>query len=366
MTPPIHPTPPTGPHAATNIDADPDLHIDATSPPTPAPKAPVSAIVIFRHEREDLQRCLPALAWCDELIAIRMGRADDLDPATGECRDDGSLDVARQHATRVYHVDPYPIAEPTRVAAADLATHDWLLYIDPDETIPPRLARQMRGVLKRHPDVAAVNLPMWFYFKRKRLVGTIWGALTHKRRLIHRQRCEVLPWCNRLNALRPGQREITIEHDGDNHIRHFWSDSHLDLAAKHILRYSHTEAQAMAAEGVAYSAQTWFDLALRRPLTELKRSLRDYDGWRLGPRGWLLSAIYFAYVAASHWLVARYQHRQQGHANSDDATLDVHVPELRPDPLPRELSSDDLAPPRPRPHPHPATPRHQTPQRRAA
>lgn len=252
---------------------------------------PVTAIVIYRNEKRHLGRCLRALRWCNELIAVDMQSSD------------GSLEIAQALADRVLSVPVCPIAEPTRVAAAKLARNDWVLLVDPDEVIPATLSDDIRKALAAHPDAGAVSLPMWFYFKGKRLTGTVWGTLTFKQRLIHRKRCDLLPLCNRISQLMPGERDIRIPHDGDNHMQHYWSDSYRDLLHKHFVRYSHTEAAAMVAQGKRFS----FRLGFITPLIELKKTLKDFDGWRIGFRGWALSAIYFGYTLASNWLTLYYQ-----------------------------------------------------------
>lgn len=261
----------------------------ASIPPHP----PVTAIVIFRNEKRHLGNCLRALHWCNELIAVDMQSSD------------GSLAIAREYADRVMSVPRCPIAEPTRVAAARQASHDWVLLVDPDEVVPSTLSEDIRKTLAAHPDAGAISLPMWFYFKGKRLTGTVWGTLTFKQRLIHRKRCDLLPLCNRISQLRPGEHDVRIPHDGGNHMQHYWSDSYRDLLHKHFVRYAHTEAAAMVAQGKRFS----LGMGFVTPLIELKKTLKDFDGWRIGLRGWGLSAIYFGYILASHWLVPYYQWR---------------------------------------------------------
>src|SRR5690606_16070350 len=106
----------------------------------------------------------------DELIAVDMESSD------------GSRAIADAIADRVLEVAPQPIAEPTRVVAAGMARHDWVLLVDPDEEIPASLAAQMRAALTEHPDAGAFSLPMNFYFKGERLETTVWGTLTFKQR----------------------------------------------------------------------------------------------------------------------------------------------------------------------------------------
>ncbi len=290
---------------------------DSPNHPITQSPLPITAIVIFRDERAKLAGCLAAVRpWCDELIAVDMGSRD------------GSAEAAAQCADRMFRVDPYPIAEPTRVAAARLARHDWVLLIDPDEHVPAGLVPRIAQTLAEHGDTAAaIRLPWWYYFKGRRLDGTVWGCpggvgRGHKRMLIHRERCALLPYCNRITELKPGQHDVAIDHDQHSHVRHYWSESYRELARRHVTRYCHLEAAAQVAHGQRFG----LGRALVHPFVELYRCLRHYDGWRLGPRGWLLSLIYFGYVLASDWLVLYYQRRSRD--GDDEAATTPPIPEL--------------------------------------
>lgn len=248
---------------------------------------PISAIVIFRDEASLLEGCLRGVrSWCDEVIAIDMASSD------------GSRAIAARYADRLLEVDPFPIAEPTRVAAARLARHDWILLIDPDEHVDPSLPPIIRRQLQEHPDAAAFQLPWLFHFKREPMPGTVWGgAHRTKRMLIHRERCELLPYCNRIVEPREGYREVRIAAEGDAVVRHFWSDSYRALLRRHVLRYPRLDAARMAEEGTTFSLRR----ATTKPVRAFCRSLRDHDGWRMGARGFALSAIFGLYTAAYEW-----------------------------------------------------------------
>lgn len=276
-----------------------------------AHRLPITAIVIFRNERHLLGGCFEGVrGWCDEVIAVDMQSSDD------------SVAIARRYADRVFRVPPFPIAEPTRVAAAAQARHDWVLLVDPDEHIPACLPLQVRRAMAEHPHAGAIRLPLWYYFKGERLDGTVWGSdpkcpqrRSHKRMLIHRDRCDLLPYCNRITQLRGGFEDATIAHDGDNHIRHYWCDSYRGLLWKHLTRYSHLEAAAQVANGQRFS----LGYGLLFPFRELHRCLRHYDGWRLGVRGFLLSGIFFLYSLLSCWLTLWYQRRRASAPGADAA-----------------------------------------------
>ena len=92
----------------------------------PPRSAPVTAVIVFRNEKKDLQKSLPAVRWCDEILAVNMASTD------------GSLEVAKQYADVIYDAPVYRIHEPTRSAACALAKNDWILILDPDEVVARR------------------------------------------------------------------------------------------------------------------------------------------------------------------------------------------------------------------------------------
>jgi glycosyltransferase involved in cell wall biosynthesis len=251
----------------------------------------VSATVIVRNEAHLLEGCVAGLAWCDEIIVLDMRSRD------------GSAELARTLGAQVYEIDPFPIAEPARIKAAELARNDWVLLIDPDEHMPAALAQDIQEAIRSHPKVGALRLPWSFYFKGELLAGTVWGGPGKtKWCLVHRRRVELLPQCNRLGRVLPGFEEITIAGREDNTVHHYWSNSYCTLLYKHLVRYARLEAEKMYQDGRRW---TW-RLGFVEPWREFYKSLRHMDGWRIGLRGWLLSAIYGAYTLAYAWILGLY------------------------------------------------------------
>lgn len=258
-----------------------------------ARSAAVTCVVVFRNEKRDLERSLPAVRWCDEVLAVNMGSTD------------GSLAVAELWADVIFDAPLYRIHEPARAAAVAHARHDWVLMIDPDEVIPATLSRRIAEGIPFAENTAVVELPMWYYLAERRLNGSVWGRLSYKQRLIHRGRAAMLPQCHSLPIVPEGFDITRIEHDGENHIRHFWSPSYIDLIARHFWRYPGLDAASKVAAGQRLT----FDAALLQPWRSLYTSMRHFDGWRDVPRGWLLSLIHAGYQVASHWPMLWYQWR---------------------------------------------------------
>jgi len=248
----------------------------------------ITAIVVTCNEAKKLEGCLRALRWCDQLIVVDLASRD------------GSREIALRYADLVLDHPPSRVVEPVRLFAARHASHDWLLLMDPDEQMPEQLAEQIRDALAAHPDAGGFRLPLWFYFKGKRLDGTYWGG-GHRTflRLIHRERCTLCVDVHRGIHLLHGYDERVIEPRQDNYVRHYWSQSYVDLLYQHMVRYAYLDAKSRYERGERFRLRR----GIVHPLAELKRSLKDFDGWRMGPRGWLLSGIYFLYTLGVAWML---------------------------------------------------------------
>jgi len=99
----------------------------------------LSAIVITRDEAANIADCLDSVAFCDERIVVDCGSRDD------------TVAIARRKATRVIEHDWHGFGAQKNYALS-LATGDWVLSIDADERVPPRLARTIEAALDGDAD----------------------------------------------------------------------------------------------------------------------------------------------------------------------------------------------------------------------
>jgi glycosyltransferase involved in cell wall biosynthesis len=121
----------------------------------------LSAVVVVRDEERQLADCLSCLSFADEIVVV-------LD----RCRDH-SRDIARGFSECLIE-GAWEREGPRRHAGIDACRGDWLLEIDADERVPPRLAGEIR-------EVVATSLATWHLvpvdnFIGERLVRWGWGA----------------------------------------------------------------------------------------------------------------------------------------------------------------------------------------------
>ena len=91
----------------------------------------ISAVVIARNQAANLPDCLATLAWADERLVID---ALSTDGTTRDLLPDVRL-VERHWRNFADQRD----------AALRLAVHDWVVFVDADERVPPRLREEIRA-----------------------------------------------------------------------------------------------------------------------------------------------------------------------------------------------------------------------------
>jgi len=258
-------------------------------------RLPITAIVVSRNEAHHLPDCLSTLRFCKQIIVV------DLEST------DGSATIAGRYADMVLPHPVSPIVEPVRCFAAQYATYDWLLFVDPDERYLPSLVPDMAHAVKCYPSAGIIELPMHYYFKRKRLTCTAWGKQTHYRpALVHRRRCRIRPLILRGFELLDGYERKQVAATSDNHILHYWMDSYGQLISKHA-RYVTQQGKAMYKTGKRFG----LDLLIREPIVEFRRNLIERNGLKGGFRGIILSIVYSAFLAGSAVSLLAYQLRRQ-------------------------------------------------------
>jgi hypothetical protein len=225
--------------------------------------ATVSACVIARDEEEHLPGCLDSLAFCDETVVVDGGSRD------------ATVEVARAAGARVLE-NPWPGFGAQRNVAIDHATGDWILEIDADERVTPRLREEIETFLAGPPsgiDIAALPL-------RDRFLGAPLGPSSKYPKYRYR--------LFRRDVYR--HDESRVVHEGLWAFGRAWA---FDGDIEHLLATSWREAigdawtyaRLEAAQAPAISGRDLVVAAVLRPVTKFGYRLILDGGWRDGWRG---------------------------------------------------------------------------------
>ncbi len=156
-------------------------------PISPAARSvPVSVIVPVKNEAENLRRCLPALAWADEVFVVDSQSTDATAP------------VARGHGAKVvqFHFNgTYPKKKNWALEHLPFR-NEWVLIVDADEVVIPPLAAEIaRRTMANEADGFYVNMKYYFLGRRIRHCGyaEAWNLRLFRHRLGRYEKMPVRP-----------------------------------------------------------------------------------------------------------------------------------------------------------------------------
>ena len=121
---------------------------ELTASPDARAPATITACIIARDEFADLPDCLASVAFCDEVVLVDSGSTDD------------TMQIAAAAGARVIE-HPWRGFAAQRNVALDHAHGDWVLEIDADERVSPRLRGEIEAFLADPPPgVRLAGLPL--------------------------------------------------------------------------------------------------------------------------------------------------------------------------------------------------------------
>jgi glycosyltransferase involved in cell wall biosynthesis len=119
---------------------------------TAAPRAPLSAVLITRNAAHLLDACLESVAFADEIVVVDSASSD------------GTAEIAARRGARVVQKEWLGYGRQKQFAV-EQAKHDWVLCIDPEEQVSPRLAQSIQRAL------AAPDAGVYRMARRNRFLG---------------------------------------------------------------------------------------------------------------------------------------------------------------------------------------------------
>ncbi len=141
-------------------------------------KAPVSVIVPVKNEADNLRRCLPALAWADEVFVVDSQSTDQTAHRRGRVRRQRRSVPLQRDLSQEEELGPRSICR---------FRNDWVLIVDADEVVGPELAAEIaaRGSQAGQADGYYLNSQYYFLGRQIRHCGysSCWNLRLFKHRL---------------------------------------------------------------------------------------------------------------------------------------------------------------------------------------
>ncbi len=245
-------------------------------------QADISAVVVSNNEGELLRNCLLSIAFCKEIIVINLQN----DALTSE--------IANSFDCRLIQDKKFPLVELAHQWIHDKTRFDWILMLDPDETLSADLAQELIRLLSepdQSKETGAIEVPWRFYFKKHLLLGTTWGGINKKTCLVHRRRSIFTGQVHRGIELLSGYEKVNIPFRQDNFIHHYWMRTYKSFFEKHI-RYLRHERNVGSDEVDRVKLKE----ILLEPYRAFRFSYLNKRGYRDGLMGIFLSLFWMMYT----------------------------------------------------------------------
>lgn len=101
-------------------------------------KVKLSVAIIAYNEERNIERALSSVSWADEIIVVDSQSTDR------------TVEIARRYTDKVV-IHPWQGHIAQKNFALSLATNEWVLSIDADEEVSPKLANSIKKILAEGP-----------------------------------------------------------------------------------------------------------------------------------------------------------------------------------------------------------------------
>jgi glycosyltransferase involved in cell wall biosynthesis len=270
--------------------------------------AAISACILARNEEQRIEEALRSLqGWTDQIIVI------------DNESEDGTAAVARRYTGCILTAPRASNFDALRNLATELATGEWLFYLDADERVPPPLGPMLRDLVRQQGDAfEAVCIPFKHFFCGKWMEHSGWWPGYKGAQLLKKG-------CFRYNERLHGGAAVngrTVFLSADNPdlaIVHYTYDD-VDHYLDKLNRYTHGEAENLLADGASHSWQAHLAHFVQDWKLYYEQGRADLDGMH-GFQLSFMGAFYRFACRAKLWDLRR-QRGEVGDREPVPASLD--------------------------------------------
>jgi glycosyltransferase involved in cell wall biosynthesis len=245
-------------------------HFQASSWKKKTLKPTIAAIVLTKNEELDLAKCLKSLDWVTDVFVIDSGSTDK------------TLAIAKKAGAKILHHSFENFSSQRNFALSQVASYNWVLMVDADETVEKELAGELQFFAK---DIYldGVSVPRKNYIFGKWIEHTDWYP---DRRLVF-FRPKMAQYSGEVH-----ERITFIKGNGtvaeaSANILHHNYDTVSEFIAKNLIEYPRQYAKTLSEQNIEF---TPLDL-LAKPISEFMRRFFLCNGYKDGLYGLILSAL---------------------------------------------------------------------------
>jgi glycosyltransferase involved in cell wall biosynthesis len=111
----------------------------------------LSITIISLNEEKNIRSCLESLGFADEIILLDSGSQDQ------------TLTIAREYTDRIFQ-EPWQGFAGQKNLAQEKARGPWILNVDADERVTPKLREEILGIIKSDSPCAGYRIPRKNFF----------------------------------------------------------------------------------------------------------------------------------------------------------------------------------------------------------
>lgn len=222
----------------------------------------LSAIIIAKNESERIHACISNLSWADEVLLIDNGSTDDTSA------------IARRLKITVIEENMRNFSRLRNVGARR-AEGLWLLYVDADEAVSPKLKAEILKIVHDPNALAAYVIP-----RNNIYLGRLWPYQDGMVRLI--QKSSFVTWEGILHEHAIVRGEIGKLKEP------FIHNTHRSLSEMVQKTNEWSSYEATLRLDSAHPPISWWRI-LRVMMTAFFDSFIRQGGWKIGVVGWIES-----------------------------------------------------------------------------
>jgi (heptosyl)LPS beta-1,4-glucosyltransferase len=231
----------------------------------------ISVVISTLNSGDDISKAISSVkSLADEIVVVDMESSDN------------TSDIAKKLGSKVYSHKKEKYVELVRNFMISKATGDWILIMDPDEEIPPKLALKLREIVKK-PEADYYRIPRKNMIFGKWIKHTLWWPdfqirFFKKGFVSWNEVIHSVPMTHGKGIDLPDKEEYAIIHNNYRNISQY---------LEKMLRYTDAQRDSLLNGGYVFS---WKDL-IKKPVSEFLGRFFEGEGYKDGIHGLTLSLL---------------------------------------------------------------------------